>query len=60
MPFDVAAEPVAVIQSAAPAPSAFEARDPDPAWAAQNPDLALAFLFLSPRPCDALDQLLAA
>jgi hypothetical protein len=32
--------------------------DPDPSWAEANPDKLLAFLFVSPRPCAALDQLL--
>jgi hypothetical protein len=32
--------------------------DPDPAWAKRNPDRALALLYVSPRPCEALDRLL--
>lgn len=36
-----------------------EVADPDPSWAAENPDLAFAFFFVSPRPCAALDRLLA-
>lgn len=32
--------------------------DPDPEWAERNPDRALAFLFVSPRPCAALERLL--
>ncbi len=32
--------------------------DPDPDWAERNPDRALAFLYVSPRPCEALDRLL--
>ena len=31
--------------------------DPDPQWAAQNPNKFLAFLMVSPRPCAALDAL---
>jgi hypothetical protein len=33
--------------------------DPDPAWALRNPEKFLAFLFVSPRPCEALDALLS-
>ena len=64
MPFDVAAEPTPVALSislpvqapAAPKPASAL----DAAWAAANPDRALAFLFLDPQPCEALDALLAA
>jgi hypothetical protein len=35
------------------------APDPEPGWATRNPDRALAFLFVSPRPCAALDELMA-
>ncbi len=35
------------------------ARDPEPHWAQSNPDRMLAFLFVAPRDCDAVDQLLA-
>jgi len=67
MPFDAetvvrAADP-AVAQAEVPAPlSALFAlaADPDPRWAAQNPDKALAFLFVSPRDCAAVSELLAA
>ena len=60
MPFDIAAEPV--VQSPANhVAAAFEAaHEPEAAWAAANPDRALAFLFVDPRPCEALDALLAA
>jgi hypothetical protein len=33
--------------------------DPEAGWAARNPDRALAFLFVSPRDCGALDELMA-
>ena len=33
--------------------------DPEAAWAARNPDRALLFLFVSPRDCGALDELMA-
>jgi hypothetical protein len=32
--------------------------DPQPDWVAANPDRALAFFYLSPRPCAALEQLM--
>jgi hypothetical protein len=32
--------------------------DPDPTWAERDPARLLAFLFVSPRPCDALDALI--
>jgi hypothetical protein len=34
--------------------------DLDPEWAERNPERALAFLYVSPRPCEALDRLLTA
>lgn len=34
-------------------------QDPDPHWAQGNPDRMLAFLFVAPRDCAAVDQLLA-
>ena len=35
------------------------APDPEAAWAIANPDRAMAFLFVSPRPCAALESLLS-
>jgi hypothetical protein len=35
------------------------AGDPDLEWARANPDRLLAFLYVSPRPCAALDDLLS-
>jgi hypothetical protein len=32
--------------------------DPEPGWATRNPDRALAFIFVSPRPCSAIDELM--
>ena len=32
--------------------------DPDPTWAASDPARLLAFLYVSPRPCEALDALI--
>ena len=62
MPFDAAAEPVVhAFPPSAELSAAFAAaRQPDAAWAAANPDRALAFLFVAPQPCEALDALLAA
>ena len=63
MPFDAAdtayAEAFAAPALHALAP-AFAAEAPTAEQALANPDAALAFLFLSPRPCAALDALLAA
>jgi hypothetical protein len=33
--------------------------DPEAGWAARNPDQAMLFLFVSPRACGALDELMA-
>jgi hypothetical protein len=33
--------------------------DPEAGWASRNPDRALLFLFVSPRDCGALDELMA-
>ena len=33
--------------------------DPEAGWATRNPGKALAFLFVSPRDCGALDELMA-
>jgi hypothetical protein len=49
-------------------PSAHAAQDadfctpanPEAGWANRNPDRALLFLFVSPRECGALDELMAA
>jgi hypothetical protein len=32
--------------------------DPEPGWATRHPDRALAFLYVSPRPCSAIDELM--
>lgn len=36
-----------------------EVADPEAGWATRNPNRALAFLFVSPRDCAALDELMA-
>jgi hypothetical protein len=33
--------------------------DPQPGWASRNPERALLFLYVSPRDCGALDELMA-
>ena len=33
--------------------------DPEAGWATRNPNRAMAFLFVSPRDCGAVDELLA-
>jgi len=33
--------------------------DPEAGWASRNPDRALLFLFVSPRECGALEELMA-
>lgn len=33
--------------------------DPEAGWASRNPERAMAFLFVSPRDCGAVDELLA-
>jgi hypothetical protein len=37
-----------------------DVRSPEAGWAARNPDRAMLFLFVSPRDCGAVDELLAA
>ena len=64
MPFDAAARPAApAVFAAQPVDlqAAYaQADELDPAWAAANPDRALAFLMVCPQPGAALDALLAA
>jgi hypothetical protein len=63
MAFDAA---FAAPQTAAPArPRSLDelieaAGVPDRTWAAANPEALLAFLFVAPQPCEALDDLLGA
>ena len=40
-------------------PAHADVADPAPGWATHHPDRALAFLFVSPRDCAALDELMA-
>jgi hypothetical protein len=46
------------ILSAAPAHFRTPA-DPEAGWASRNPDRALLFLFVSPRDCGAVEELMA-
>lgn len=34
--------------------------DPEAGWAARNPERAMIFLFVTPRDCAAVDELMAA
>jgi hypothetical protein len=40
-------------------PAHSDIADPETGWATRNPAKALAFLFVSPRDCAALDELMA-
>jgi predicted TIM-barrel fold metal-dependent hydrolase len=40
-------------------PKVEEVQDPDAAWASRNPDRLMAFLFVAPRDCAAIDELMA-
>jgi hypothetical protein len=42
-----------------PALPANDPADPETGWAKRNPDRALLFLFVSPRDCGAVDELIA-
>jgi hypothetical protein len=44
---------------AAPLPRHEDVADPEAGWAARNPARAMAFLYVSPRDCGAVDELLA-
>ena len=40
-------------------PAHADVADPEAGWAARNPARALAFLYVTPRDCAALDELMA-
>ena len=40
-------------------PAHEDVADPEAGWATRNPNRALAFLFVTPRNCAALDELMA-
>ncbi len=42
-----------------PALPANDPADPEAGWATRNPERAMLFLFVSPRDCGAVDELLA-
>ncbi len=42
-----------------PALPANDPADPEAGWATRNPSRAMLFLFVSPRDCEAVDELLA-
>ena len=42
-----------------PALPANDPADPEAGWSARNPDRAMLFLFVSPRDCAAIDELMA-
>ena len=45
--------------AARPAFPANDPADPEAGWAVRNPSRAMLFLFVSPRDCGAVDELLA-
>lgn len=54
-------EPVEFAAAALPAvpTPANDPADPEAGWAKANPDRAMLFLFVSPRDCAAVDELMA-
>lgn len=54
-PFFANPAPAAVV----PALPANDPADPENGWAKRNPDRAMLFLFVSPRDCAAVDELIA-
>jgi len=62
--FTAAVESFADFTKPAAAVAAFPAHsdiaDPEAGWAARNPERAMLFLFVSPRDCAAVDELMAA
>jgi hypothetical protein len=54
---DIAVEPRPERPQTLPAHA--DVADPEPGWATRNPDKAMVFLFVSPRDCEAVDELLA-
>ena len=62
--FTASVETFADFTRPAPAAATFPAHDqvadPEAGWAARNPERAMVFLFVSPRDCAAVDELMAA
>ena len=49
-----------VVNGVSDAPADFRTpADPDAGWAARNPDRATLFLFVTPRDCGAVEELMA-
>lgn len=59
MAFDAAAFTPSSLAPDASASLIENAADPCPVWAAENPDRALALLFVAPRACAAVDVLVS-
>jgi hypothetical protein len=60
MAFDAAAYTSNSLKLVTPVPAPIEVADElCPVWAAENPDRALALLFVAPRACAAVDVLLS-
>ena len=62
MTFQAGAAATSAEYYTATAPKAADFRtpaDPEAGWAARNPDRALLFLFVSPRDCGAVEELMA-
>ncbi len=58
MAFDMEFAADAIVVKTQPSLAKAFAAEPEPDWAQSNPDRLLAFLYVSPRPCAALDALL--
>ncbi len=56
--FDVEVEPVSQAPAITPFP-ANDVADPEAGWATRNPNRAMLFLFVTPRDCAAVDELMA-
>jgi hypothetical protein len=60
MAFDAAAYVAVSPTPVLPVPALIDdAKDPCPMWTAENPDRALALLFVAPRACAAVDVLVS-
>jgi hypothetical protein len=57
--FDAAHSADALIETAAAAADFRTPADPEAGWASRNPERAMLFLFVSPRDCGAVEELMA-
>lgn len=57
---DDVAVPAKAARRSATFPAHSEVADPDKDWAAARPDQLMMFLYVSPRPCDALETIFAS